>query len=66
MLTAQEKRIVVSFAKNNMCVKKVMEELFYNRGTIMYHFGKILRRTGLNPQKFYDLIKLVDMTKAGD
>lgn len=65
-LTERDVQIVLTFAKNNMNVSKTAQELFFHRNTVVYHLDKVERMTGLNPFKFYDLMKLVSSLKEGE
>lgn len=60
-MTDEEKNIILCYAENDMNVSKAAEKMHYHRNTILYRFTKIHRKTGLNPQRFYDLCRLVEM-----
>lgn len=63
-MTDSEKRVILGFAENDMNAFKTARNLNYHPNTILYYFEKITDRYGLNPKKFYDLIKLVEMAKG--
>lgn len=63
-LTDREKEIILALAESDMSVSQVSRVVYYHRNTLEYHFVKIKRKTGLNPKRFYDLVKLVDMAKS--
>lgn len=65
-MTDVEKNIVLSYAENDMNETKTARAIHYHRNTIEYHFKKITEKYGLNPHKFYDLIKLIKMAKGGN
>lgn len=65
MMSGIEKEIVLAFAKNNMSKTKTATELYRHRNTVIYHLEKIQKSFGLDPQNFYDLIKLVEIAKGG-
>ena len=53
-------------AKNNLNVSETARKMHYHRNSIVYHVEKIKEETGLNPVKFYDMIKLLHMFKEDD
>lgn len=53
--------IVLALADHNMNESSVSRALFMHRNTVIYHIGKVKKKTGLDPAKFYDLCKLVQM-----
>jgi carbohydrate diacid regulator len=54
-------RLILSLAENDMRATETSYDLHVHRGTVLYRMGKIKALTGLEPQKFYDLCKLVEM-----
>lgn len=58
-------RIILALAENDMKVSLAAEKLSYCDGTLYYHMNKIKRLTGLDPKKFYDLVKLLKWIKEG-
>lgn len=60
-----DEQVILSLCSNNMSVSAVARELHYHRNTVMYHIKQIEKETGLNPQRFYDLVDLVEMVKEG-
>lgn len=57
----RDKAIIIALAEHNMRIGEAAEAVFMHRNTVVYHFEKIKRLTGLDPRNFYDLIKLVSM-----
>ena len=57
-------RIILAFANNSMKTNVTAKQLNYTDGTIYYHLNKIKRLTGLDPWKFWDLVKLCDLVKG--
>lgn len=53
-------------ANNNLNVSETARKMHYHRNSIVYHLEKIKEETGLNPVKFYDMIKLLHMFKEDD
>ncbi len=64
MLTTADKRVIVAYAKNDMNCNRAGDELHYNHTSIHYHLNRIREKTGLDPRKFYDLIKLLEEVNA--
>ena len=58
-----DKDIILAYADCNMNQKKVTQRVYMSYNGIHYRLKKIKVETGLDPQKFYDLIKLVEMVK---
>jgi DNA-binding PucR family transcriptional regulator len=61
-----DREIILLYAKNDMSASRTAKEMHYHRNTIVYHITTIHWRYGLNPKKFYDLVKLVEMAKEGE
>lgn len=57
-LTEQEIKIIKALAKNNMKVKQSARSIPASYQYIRYNINKLKRRTGLDPRKFFDLVKL--------
>ena len=62
-LTDDDIRVVLAFAENNMNAAETGQKLFLHRNTVRYHLESVGKKTGLNPLKFYDLVKLVRRLK---
>ena len=62
-LSALHKEIILAYARNNMNISRVAEELHYHINTMQYRIAQIARTTGLNPKNFYDLCKLVEIAR---
>ena len=65
-MSALHKEIILAYARNNMNLSRVAEEMHYHRNTMVYRFSQIKRETGLNPNNFYDLCKLVEIARDGN
>lgn len=57
-MTDLQKKVVIAYAENDMRLDKAAAAAHYHRNTIQYHIEQIRRKTGLNPKKFFDLVKL--------
>jgi sugar diacid utilization regulator len=57
-------KVIETLAECDMNVCKVASKLFCHRNTIGYHIDRIKAATGLNAKVFYDLCKLLKMTKG--
>lgn len=60
-MSDKEKEIVKKICDCDMNLSLVARELYMHRNTIVYHCDRIKEKTGLNPLKFNDLVKLKDM-----
>lgn len=58
-MTKYEAEIIVAIANYDMNVSKASTKLYMHRNTVVYHLKKIRQSTGLNPQRFHDLTKLL-------
>jgi len=65
-LTKEDKNVILAFAENDMTDSKTALAMSYHRNTIKYHIARVEEKTGLNPRRFYDLIKLVSLIKGGE
>lgn len=63
MLNEKEKEVVRAAARHDMRWTRVAGALGMHRNTVLYRCGRIKSKTGLDPCKFYDLIKLLEMVK---
>jgi sugar diacid utilization regulator len=59
----EEIEIIKAMAKCDLNVTTTAKELNRHRGTVVYWIEKIKNGTGLNCQKFYDLVKLLEMVE---
>ena len=58
-LTDDEKNMILAFARNDMKYCQTAREYFISHNGFRYHLRKIHAKTGLNPTKFADLMRLV-------
>ena len=65
MLSDKNKALILALAECDMNEAKVGRLMHYRRNTVAYHYKRIFAETGLNPSKFYDLVKLVELVKEG-
>ena len=59
-----DREIILAFAEHSMGITATAKELYMHINTVVYHLEKIRKNTGLNPRRFYDLVKLVEMAKG--
>lgn len=62
----REVSVILTLADCNMNVTDTSKVLYVHRNTVVYYIDKIKRKTGLNPTRFYDLCKLVEMVGGSD
>lgn len=60
-MDGKDVEIIRAMAEHDMNVSEVSRTRFMHRGTVLYHLNRINEETGLDPQKFYDLVDLVNM-----
>lgn len=60
-LTACETEIIIRMADCNLNAKKVAEQMYLARSSLIYHIDNLTKKTGLDARKFYDLVKLLDL-----
>lgn len=64
-MTEFEQDIIKALADSDMSINKAAEQLYFHRNSLVYHIKKIKAKTGLDPNNFYDLCKLLKMTQQG-
>lgn len=57
----KDMEIIRAVAACDMNVSEASRTLFMHRNTVIYHLGRIKKETGLDPQKFCDLVVLIGM-----
>lgn len=65
-INEKEKMTFIDYCDRDMNLSKTASETFYHRNTIEYRLDSIQRKTGLNPRRFYDAVKLMEMIKNGE
>lgn len=58
-MTQLEAKIILLLAENNLDVSPISRILFMHRNSVMYHIRMIRKKTGKNPQDFYDMCELL-------
>ena len=61
LLTETDKEIIKAIADNRLNLAAAARASFRGLTTVRTHVTKIRKETGLNPQDFWDLIKLLKM-----
>ena len=61
ILNRDEIDTVLAFAEYDMGIRKTARETFFHYNTIVYRLERVKEKTGLDPHRFYDLMKLVQM-----
>lgn len=64
MLDEKKKAFILAMAECDLNEAKVARVMHYHRNNVVYHCERIYKETGLDPNKFYDLVKLLEMVKA--
>lgn len=65
-MNASEKELIEKMRECDMNVTKVAKAMYMHRNTVMYHIGKIKKKTKLAPMRFYDLVKLWEVVGSGN
>lgn len=63
MLDEKKKAFILAMAECDLNEAKVARVMNYHRNTVIYHCEQIHKQTGLDPNRFYDLVKLLEMVK---
>lgn len=63
-MTDTDKEIVLAYAENNMNRSETARQFYMSYSGLLFRLERIQRITGLDPRKFYDLVKLVEMCKG--
>jgi hypothetical protein len=66
MLTERQIQAVKAMADNDMRVTRAGEAMGIDGSTMYEFFSRIRKQTGLDPQRFSDLVKLVGMVGGAD
>lgn len=60
-MEGRDKALIKAYAVNDMDMCKTGRQFYMHYNSIRYRFEKIKRETGLEPRRFYDLVKLLKM-----
>lgn len=60
-MTTDDHLLLRAFAEHNMNVTDTANAVYMHRNSLVYRLQVIHRETGLNPRKFYDLVKLLGL-----
>jgi carbohydrate diacid regulator len=63
ILTEDEVETLLAYAENDMTILRTAKEGFLHYNTVKYRLNRVKEKTGLDPHKFYDLMKLVQMAE---
>ena len=58
-LTERQVQVLRAFARNDMRVHATAVSTGLHPNTITYNLDRVQKSTGLDPRKFYDLVKLL-------
>ena len=65
-IDSKDIEIILALAEYNLNETAIARSRYMHRNTVVYHIKKVKRVTGLDPTKFYDLCKLIQMIKESD
>ena len=60
-LTELERELIRLMADLDLNVTAVAKTTYRNRNTVVYHIEKIKKKTGLDPKRFHDCVKLLEI-----
>ena len=63
-MTEKQAKIIVAMAQNDLNMAKTSRATFYHFQNVRYHVNEIEKKTGLDPRKFYDMLKLLPEAEA--
>ena len=63
LLTEREMECIKAYAEADMSVTVAAENTHCHRNTFTYHLCNAKKKTGLDPQKFYDLAYMLGLTE---
>ena len=63
MIDRMDRESILTLADCNMRVAAMAKKFGMSRKSMYYRLERVEEHTGLNPQNFYELRKLVDMVK---
>ena len=66
VMSEYEATMLQVYAECNMRVGRAANRLYVHHNTLRYHFEKIRKETGLNPQMFKDLVELLSRIERGE
>ena len=58
-LTEKQKTVIWQWAANDMRIPETSYALDCHRNTVVYNLRQVKLRTGLDPTRFYDLVRLL-------
>lgn len=61
LLTEEEIILLRTYAKYNIKIQPVADEMHYHRRTIFKKLTTIYKKTGFNPHSFWDLAEIIYM-----
>lgn len=65
-LTETEREVIIAYAENNMNTNATAAKLFRHNNGVSYILGRVKKKTGLDPRKFFDLYKLATIAAGAD
>lgn len=60
-LTSIDIMCLKEYANANMRLSEASRTLNYHYNSVLYHLKQVKKKTGLNPQIFWDLVKLLEV-----
>ena len=64
MLTELDWKIIQVYADNNMSINATANTMYMHVNSVSYHLNKVFKETNLNPRRFCDLVKLLNISRV--
>lgn len=61
MIEPRDRYLLINYAKNDMSPSKTATDSYMCTSSVHYRLNRVYRMTGLNPSKFFDLVKLLEV-----
>lgn len=63
-LTEIDRETILAYADSGMNGQEASRKIYLSRTAFFYRLKRIEQKTGLDPRRFYDLVKLVEMASS--
>ena len=65
-MTPFDIELIRTYAECDMSLSETGKRLYIHKNTVVYHFEKIEKKTGLNPRTFSGLTELLSRIEKGE
>lgn len=60
-MNEQDAKVILAYAAHRMQASQAARACYMHRNSVRYILGKVKRKTGLDPDDFYDLYELTQL-----